>query len=265
MKRKESVNMLKIRFLSSRKEESFRRISGAILRNYGYKPISLSPESLVSDNLLKSIEYGVDNIIYTNEIPANDYLNIKQVNPFNRDYISFDSRSNNFRNLDVVNDNYVFIKLMEFFPNEYYSRDVLLEKIDAKEDIRIKGILSHQNPDYLFLIRNTFNKSREDISRNSLINAYLLPVEPLKLQVIEYLNFIRDLNDKKPLNLGESVVESILDIYQTWELYDRHRYNFELINVGDVNRHDLFMKISKNNLLNYYEFDLNGFLVDFKS
>lgn len=263
MKSKEYVNMPKIRFLSYRKEESFRRISEAILRNYGYKPISLSPESLVSDNLLKSIEYGVDNIIYTNEIPANDYLNIKQVNPFNRDYISFDSRSNNFRNLDVVNDNYVFIKLMEFFPNEYYSRDVLLEKLDAKEDIRIKGILSDKNPDYIFLIRNTFNKPREDISKNSLINAYLLPVEPLKLQVIEYLNFIRELNDENHLNLGESVVDSILDIYQTWELYDRRSYDFELINVGDVNKPDLFMKISKDNLLNYFKFDSNAFLIEY--
>jgi len=261
MKRKEYVNMAKIRFLSSRKEESFRRISGAILRNYGYKPVSLSPESLVSDNLMRSIEYGVDNVISTEEIPANDYLNIKSGDLSNRDNISFDSRSNNFRNLDMENDDYVFIKLMEFFPKEYYNRDFLLEKLDMEEDIRIKGILSDQNPDYLFLIRNTFNKPRDDIPKNSLINAYLLPVKPLRLQIIEYLNIIRGLNDENPLNLGESIVDSILDIYQTWKLYDRCSYDFELIKVGDVNRPDLFMKISKNNLLNYFEFDLNGFLV----
>ncbi|WP_414468332.1 hypothetical protein [Methanobacterium sp. ACI-7] len=258
---KENIDMSKINFLSFRKEESFRRISESILRNYGYKPISLNPESLISDDLMKSIEYGVDNIVFTKEIPANDYLDIGHVNPLNRDYISFDSRSNNFRNHDIENDAYIFIKLMEFLPKEYYSRDILLEKLELGEDIRIKGILSPKNPDYLFLIRNTYNRPRGDISRNSLINAYLLPVAPLKLQVIEYLNLIRELNDESPLNLGESIVDSILDIYQTWKLYGKDNYDFELLKAPDTRRHDLFMNISKYNLLNCFEFDLNGFLV----
>lgn len=260
----ENINMRKIRYLSLIKNESYRSRSEAILKNYGYKPISLNPESLISDNLKKSIEYGVDTIIFTNEIPNDDYLNIQSVTPYNNDYISFDSRSNNFGNLNVRNDDYVFIKLMEFFPKGDYNRNVLLEKLEAGEDIRIKGILSDKNPDYLFLIRNTYKKARGNISKGSLINAYLLPVKPLRLQVIEFLNIIRELNNENPLNLGESVVDSILDIYQTWKLYDANNYDFELIKVPDTRRNDLFMKISKDNLLNYFQFDSNGFLIELK-
>lgn len=261
---KEILNLCKIDFLSGQKEEIFRQISGIILRNYGYNVISLTPEVLVSDDLSKSIEHGVDGVLYTKEIPNADYLNFKQFRPFNRDYISIDYRSNNFGNYNTSNDDFIFVKLMEFLPKSHYNKEILLEKLEVGKDIRIKGILSNKNPDYFFLIRNTFNKPRDDISENSLINAYLLPVGPLKLQVIDYLNIIRESNDLEPLELEKGIVDTIMDVYQTWQLYDKRYYDFELMKVRDCNKPDLFMKISKNELYNYIKFGSNGLIAEFK-
>lgn len=247
-------NKRRNQFLSSLKDKSTIERGRLIIKGYGYNPEPLCPESL---NGCEGIEYGIDDILNTKEIPEDDPLNFKQVKPINKDYFSIDYRSNNFGISNVENDSYIFVKLMEFLPEEWYNKEVLLEKQKEGVKIKIKGILSEKNPDYLFFIRNTYDKHRNHIPEYSLVNAYLLPVEPLKLQVINYLNIIRNENDEKPLELENDIIKAILDIYQTWQLYDKRNYDFELLKVKDINKPDLFMKISKYNLLNYTQFNLN--------
>lgn len=240
-------------FLASKKDKDIIELGRSILRGFGYNPQPLCPERLLDG--CEGIEIGIDDILSIREIPEEDLLTFKRVKPFNEGCFSIDYRSNNFGSYD--NDGCIFVKLMEFLPKKWYDKDVLLEKQSKGRDIKIKGILSKMNPDYLFFIRNTFDKPRGSILENSLINAYLLPVKSLRSQVIDNLNMIRDSNDARPLEL-DNEIDSILDIYQTWQLYDKRHYDFELIRAKDSNRPDLIMKIDKNNLLDYTLFNSNG-------
>ncbi|MBP2045853.1 hypothetical protein [Methanobacterium aggregans] len=250
---KYSENARRNQFLSSRKDKDIMELGRRILRGFGYNPQPLCPERLLDG--CEGIEIGIDDILSIREIPGEDPLTFKRVKPFNEGFFSMDYRSNNFGSYD--NDGHIFVKLMEFLPKKWYDKDVLLEKQSKGRDIKIKGILSKRNPDYLFFIRNTYDKPRGSILENSLINAYLLPVKSLKSQVIDNLNMIRDSNDARPLKL-DNEIDSILDIYQTWQLYDKRHYDFELIRARDSNRPDLIMKIDKDNLLDYTLFNSNG-------
>jgi len=250
--------------LLDEKNDEIIRLGKTILKKFNYNTHAVYPETLIIENVNEAIEVGIDDIIFPSEIPCDDPLNFKHVKPSNNNYFSIDYRSNNFGNYNVENDDYIFVKLMELLPKKWYNKEVLLEKVNKGKDIRIKGILSYKNPDYLFFIRNTYEKPRDNILENSLINAYLLPVEYLKLQCIYNLNMIRGINDEKPLDFEKDIVDLILDIYRTWELYNEKNHNFELFKAKDINRPDLIMKISKDQLLNYIKFDLNGLISEYK-
>ncbi len=247
-------------FLSSRKDDALLKVGRYLLEKYGYAPIHLCPEDLIDDHIGNSIGYGVDDILITDDIQEYDFLDFKQVKPANKDYFTIDYRSNNFRSYNKENDDYVFVKLMEFLPRKHYNRDFLLEQRGKGIEVKIKGILSDKNPDYLFTIRNTNGNPRGSIPDNSLINAYLLPVEPLKSQVIHYLNIFRRSKDKDPLTVNKDIIDLILETYHTWQLYreDRNYPEFELIRAKDSHNDDLFMKLSKHKLLNYIKFNSNG-------
>ena len=253
--------------LLDEKNDEIIRLGKTLLKKYKYNTHTVYPETLIIENVNDAIEIGIDDIILSSEIPCDDPLNYKQVKPSNNDYFSIDYRSNNFGNYNVENDDYIFVKLMEFLPKKWYNKEALLEKVNKGKDIRIKGILSNKNPDYLLLIRNTSDKPREHIPKYSLINAYLLPVEPLRLQVINYLNVIRECNDEQSLELDKSIIDSVINIYRTWQLYkrnDKGNYDFELFKARDSRRSDLIMKINTNQLLNYVKFDHNESIVEFK-
>jgi hypothetical protein len=253
----------RINYLVNLKGKSYSKIGKDILNMYDYNPVPLDPSVQINNGLNNGIECGVDDIMLIKEIPTDDSLNLKQVNPNNKDLISVDYRSNNFRTYTIENDNYIFVKVMEL-SFKHYGKDTLWKEHDKGKDIRIKGILSHENPDYLFFIRHTFNEARGNLPNDSLINAYLLPVEPLKEQVIHNLNQINIAHNKQPLDFNKHSVDLISDIYQTWKLYrkDKGNYEFELIRIRDSNQPDLMMKIRKDYLFNYIKFDAKGEIME---
>ena len=254
----------KINKLAGKKNGDLIRIGNQILGKYKYNSQVLCPESLNTEGINEGIEIGIDSVLFSSEMPIEDPLNFKQVKPVNKDYYSIDFRSNNFGRYNIENDNFVFVKLMEILPKRYYNKDVLFEEHEKGKEIKVKGILSTKNPDYLFLIRCTGNEPRGYISKYSLINAHLIPVKPLKSMVIDYLNQIRYFNDLLPLEFGYGDIEILLDYYQTWHLYRKEKkireYDFEMFRAKDSHRPDLFMKIKKDRLLNYIKFDENGLI-----
>lgn len=255
----------RINYLVNLKGKSYSKIGRDILDKYGYNPVPLNPMTQINNSLNNGIECGVDDIVLIEEIPTDDSLNLKQVKPANNGLISIDYRSNNFRTYTIENDNYIFIKVMEL-SFKYYSKDALWEEHDKGKDIRIKGILSHENPDYLFFIRHTSYKPRDNLPKDSLINAYLLPVEPLKELVIHNLNQINKVHSKRPLEFNKHIVDLMSDIHQTWQLYKKSKrnYEFELIRIRDSHQPDLMMKIRKDYLLNYIKFDAKGEIMEQK-
>lgn len=62
----------------------------------------------------------------------------------------------NFGNNNVENDNYIFVKLKEFLDERYYNKPHLLKKLERRKGLKIKGILSNKNPDYLFFYQTYF-------------------------------------------------------------------------------------------------------------
>lgn len=243
------------------------QIARKILRKYGYKPKPLYSEKLIS-NSYTFHDYGIDDLLFSKEIPRRDSLKFKKLKPFNKDgvYYSIDYRSNNYNNASKDNDNFIFVKLMEVL-NKSSRNEASLLKQQENEKLKVKGILSESNPDYLFYIKQTRNQPRGNLPKNTLINAYLLPVKPLRKTIINNLNQIREKNDLKSLYLNMAAVDCILGTYQTWEIYKNNKkdYDFEFLNMNDAYPHlnpDLMMKIRSDYLSNYIKFDSNGEIME---
>ena len=243
-------------------------LSRELLKKYNYDPKPLYTENGSLIDIHDFVDYGIDDILYTKDIPRNDTLNLKRMQPINKDgvYYSVDYRSNNFGILNRDNDNFIFVKLTQEIRvlARPLTKDVLLERQRAGADIRIRGILSNENPDYHFYVRHTGNMVREGVPENSLINAYLIPVKPLREHVTHNLNQILSENIVTSLNVYENTINSILDIHETWNLYkeeDPRDYDFEIIRMKDFSNNgkfDLMMKINPETLKTYIKFDERG-------
>ncbi|MCE7698484.1 MAG: hypothetical protein K8E24_006470 [Methanobacterium paludis] len=243
-----------------------------LLRKHGYVPKQLFFENGNISPNYNFKDYGIDDIVYVEGLPIEDIFNFKNNKPFNLDgvYYSIDYRSNNFSNYNETNDNFIFVKLSEVVRNKYLNEEYLrrLEKeslrMEESGKIKIKGILSEYNSDYHFYIKYNGNGYRDNLRNGVLINAYFVPVNTLKDQVVTNLNQIREEHGLEPLNFND-IVSLILDIHETFGLYklDLHKldvnYNFELLIINDNHgKPDLMMKIRKDYLQNYIKFDLNG-------
>lgn len=253
--------------LCDQKELLNSKLSRQLLKKHNYDPKPLYSENGSLIDIHDFFDYGIDDILYTKDIPQDDVLNLKRMQPINKDgvYYSVDYRSNNFGIMNRDNDNFIFVKLTQVIRFLYkpLTKEVLLEKQRAGVDIRIRGILSNENPDYHFYIRHNGNMIREGMSENSLINAYLVPVKSLREHVIYNLNQIRTESNKSVLDF-KSTINSIVGMDETWNLYkeeDPEDYDFEIIRMKDFSNNgkfDLMMKINPETLKTYIKFDERG-------
>jgi len=161
-------------------------------------------------------DHGIDHVIYKDEIPQKDPLNLKHIRNgrFDDTCYTIDYKSNNF-SYDV---NSVYVKLMPYHGSKSYIVDERSGKIidpierhyqqDQKswKRARKKGknkinslmekyhdnkqLLGSQNrTDYFLYIK--FDKIENNIEPEyGLIHAYLVPAESLRVQVVNVLNGI---------------------------------------------------------------------------
>lgn len=240
----------------SRKELKVNSISRQIFVKYGYQPFrylnhdtSLFP---LGHPLCNDTDYGMDDIIYSKDIPKEDVLNLKQRRPLvmNSHYTKYaiDYKSNDF----IGGLGSVYIKLMPFYGYTHYKRyhrhtgkDTINEyhKLDQKDlerhrknyqfpNGRIekyygnKQLLGSENStDYFLYVKsNELNDEKETLE---LIEAYLVPAQPLRYQIICILNEIlkRGGFEEMPFKKGDfylnhNIVRALNICEETPELVD---------------------------------------------
>lgn len=250
--------------LSSRTELINNQLGRKILAKHGYQCVKpLNFDNRFKDLFEFNTDYGIDEVIFTQDMPEGDPLNLKKVDPFKDGiYYSIDYKSNNFKN--NLNDE-IQIKLMKFRSKFKYKEGSYFKFLDKGIAGRIYKLNSfldkEKQTDLLMYVKQS---DKQPNPTNCLINAYIIPIKPLKRLVIDNLNKIRKECDKPRLELNKSHLDLFYGLYETWNLYDENKcrnYNFKLIKQPDQNygnKPDLMMKINRKYIPNYILFDNNG-------
>lgn len=256
--------------ISSKTEVIANDLGIQILRKHGYNPyVPVQFENRFSDIFDYGTDFGIDHMIYTWQIPANDPLKFKQVKPFNKDndYYSIDYKAHQFR------DNEINIMLMKVRYPSFYTLKSYFNRVEKGlgEQYRFQSLLAKEKQtDFFLLVKRTTEKYYPDKAPNCLVNAYLIPATSLKDLIYNNLNFIRENNDLSALNHGESDLKKQFGIHETWQIYRKidnkikRTYPFHLEKRKD-NRpnqyQSLMMKIPEEHLSNYIKFNENGEIV----
>lgn len=202
----------------SRQELKANSIFRQIFEKYGYQPL----RSMYNDTTLFPLDsglndgtdYGIDDIIYIKDIPDEDRLNLKHRRPLINSYFPhycIDYKSNNFNG----GLGSVYVKLMPFHGYTHYKRNNRhsgkntintyhrLDQKSAKRERKFnkssKGRIekyygnnqllgSKNSTDYFFYQRS--HELKDEDETLELIEAYLVPANPLRYQVICILNEI---------------------------------------------------------------------------
>ena len=261
---------------SSRVELVSNNLARQILWKHDYKPITLLNYStkLFSGSLSHlnpGTDYGTDDILHIDDIPAKDPLNFKENKPFNNfvGFYSIDYKSHQFR------DNEINVMLMKLKPDWFYTEERyyrLLRRGKANR-YRLQGLLSKEKQtDFFFFIKRTTNRYNKDIEPNCLINAYLIPAISLKRLIMDNLNVIRENHGLSSLKLEENDKDKSFKIYQTLNIYReikakvRRNYKFRLFSMEDngFGQDSLMMKIPEEHLLKYIKFNEKGDIIEKK-
>lgn len=185
-----------------------RDLGRQIFEKYNYYPTIDDFDFVVFEDGLRSVseerDDGINDIIFYNDVPTEDILNIKQFNCLNtyKDYV-IDYRSNNNRYLDSIYVKLMSVKFFETYENDKVFRRIknvrsyrkkakekgqdLFRKNSIEEQYGNKFILGGRNvTDYYFFVQYT----ERNIMKSTLKTAHLVPAEPLKHQVVGILNNI---------------------------------------------------------------------------
>jgi hypothetical protein len=204
----------------SRKELKVNSICRQIFEKYGYQPLRFMNHDTalfpLGSSLHDDTDYGIDDIIYCKDIPKEDTLKLKQRRPLvmNSKYhlrYNIDYKSNTFKS----GLGSVYVKLMPFYGYSHYKRNNghsgkntintyhRLDQKGAKRERKLnkssKGRIekyygnnqllgSKNSTDYFFYQRSDELEDEEETLE--LIEAYLVPANPLRFQVISILNEI---------------------------------------------------------------------------
>lgn len=237
-------------------------------------------------------DYGIDDVIYISKIPYNDPLNLKALKKgrFDDTCYTVDYKSNNFRNELEVNFNSVYVKLMPF-KNKYdyilHERDGKLvnpihRNIERSKKIQKRGHSYSYDPidvyrnkqllginnrtDYFLYMK--FEDHGEELPFR-LNHAYLVPAEPLRIQVIDILNTIRESSGhdqsflKDPIFLRKKTIYLNPKIYQALIGYEDSVFNeneIELFMHGR-NKKEITLKIHETKLTPHIKFDKCGNII----
>jgi hypothetical protein len=236
----------------SRQELKANSICRQIFEKYGYQPLRCMNNDTtlfpLDSGLNDGTDYGIDDIIYIKDIPDEDRLNLKHRRPLINSYFPhycIDYKSNNFNG----GLGSVYVKLMPFHGYSHYEtydrlgRDTINAKhrMDQKEVQKKRGYTKFPNgrieyyygnkqllgsmnsTDYFFY--NRVKKSKDLNEPLELIEAYLVPANPLRYQVICILNEILKIGGFKEMPfkkgdfyLNHSIVRALKICEETPEL-----------------------------------------------
>lgn len=256
--------------ISSRTEVIANDLGIQILRKHGYNPyIPVQFENRLSHIFDYGTDFGIDHTIYTWQIPANDPLEFKQVQSFNKDnlYYSIDYKAHQFR------DNEINIMLMKVKNWRFYRKESYFKRVEngKGEQYRFQSLLAKEKQtDFFLLVKRTTKKYYPNKSPNCLVNAYLIPATSLKTLIYDNLNSIRENHDLLTLNHEESDLKKQFGIHETWQIYRKidnkikREYPFQLEKRKDNRSNQypsLMMKIPEEHLSNYIKFNENGEIV----
>ncbi len=245
-----------------------------VIERHNYNPIGLSKSEIIAKDIFnRGTDYGKDDVIFVDEIPINDPLKLKEIEPFDKDkeYYSINYKAHQFADDEI---NVMLMKIRQ--AKSFYTSEKFLEYCirGNAEAYKLQGVLSKEKKtDLCFFIKWATEEYYPDIAPKSLINGYIIPFIPLRDLILSNLNFIRENNGLKPLKHRQKNLKKLFNIYETWELYNeidfkiKRSYPFRLF-VKKDKRIDqipsLMMKIPKEHLTNYILVNENGDIIEKK-
>jgi len=284
----------------SRKELKVNSICRQIFEKYGYKPkrfmnndTALFP---LGSGLHDDTDYGIDDIIYCKDIPKEDTLKLKQRRPLlmnSKYYLRYniDYKANTFKQ----GLGSVYVKLMPFRGYTHYEE---LNRHNGKCNINTKhrldqkqvkrGTINNKFPngriqyyygnnqllggenstDYFFYTK--FQELNDKKERLELTEAYLVPANPLRYQVISILNEILNKGGFKEMPfikgdfyLNHNIVRALKFCEETRELVkpDILKPPMDLFR-PEPKKKEVHLRIPEEYLTSHVKFNAEGDIVN---
>jgi hypothetical protein len=233
------------------------------------------------------IIHGVDDLINFNDIPEEDFLNLKGING-RLSYFDYtiDYRCNNF-----IDNNSIHIKLMDYNRPKHYSapyvdNEKLIDPVfqNMERDLKSwerasergsEGIKSYMKKfycnnhllgedsktDYLMYITYSDPEIQDEKIYSKLESAYLINADSLRNQIIAILNGILGKYDEDPI-ISKSDFYLNHKISNAFEICQKSKdaLNPDMA-LTKYPRGDIILRIPKHRLISYLRFNRYGELV----
>lgn len=279
---KEKVRGIKDKF--GFQERDSKEIGREIFRKNGYEPRKLlidNNQVISPSSQFNGLEFGIDDIIYYEDISKEDKLDIKRIkplncsNPFVKSFYSIDYKSNNFINDYLYDLRSVYVKLMRFGNRRLYTDEKRSEflKRDKEAYLKVlsdggmlnessmrkvylnKYILGEKNyTDYLVYLK--YNKV--DYSLN---HSYIVSAEILRHQVICILNeILKKKSSNSLIELRKDDFYLNIKLKKAYQIYKSNRDSYQDYEMF-VSRGGLILRIPEDILNGYIKIDQKGKII----
>ncbi|UTB33423.1 MAG: hypothetical protein NKF70_03980 [Methanobacterium sp. ERen5] len=254
-----------------------------IFHKYGYNPVEIHN---FNDKVFKNTvfhegtDHGIDEVIYIDDIPTEDPLNLKLLSKprFDDQCYTIDYKSNNFSD-----NNSIYVKIManhafRFYEKEIEVNGVMVNTIDhyyklskKREESKLrknkikndlpslfekrysnKYLLDHSNKtDYFMYLKYP----DESYAVNyHLKKAYIVLGESLRHQIIDIINDILHLESNTQIKLSDTFLNH--KISEAFSISKKYKYQplesgIELFK----SKNDIILKIPEDNLIDYIKFN----------
>jgi hypothetical protein len=262
----------------SRQERDANDIGRQIFEKYNYKPVkllNLDNRTFSPSSNFNSPEYGIDALLYCEDIPDEDLLNLNQVKPLNYDnrffapHYNVDYKSNNFSG----DSNSVYVKLMRYGSTRKYTEDKISGYLKSDKQAYLNALEKNEELPESFMAK--FFENRYLLGDNNftdyliymkytkpdyaLKKAYLIPAEILRNQVISILNEMLEIEpENSPIILRKDIFNLNLQIRKAYLTYKHNRHLFNDIEMFVTRSKSLILRLPEHLLTDYIKFDVFG-------